>query len=788
MIGPILKTGRMPAVPAAVCLVAGIGLGAWSIGGVTDALLLLLFSACLLGIAAAGRRDRAVTRAAFLLFWLAAGFLSGLARIALPARQARTSFQMLPESAERADRVEGVLVDFWSGEPPRARGRMRAERIRIAGTWHAFPAEMFLFVSGRTPVEEVAIRGDRVRLTGHIEPEDLPASRRDLPLPWPRYRLSVKSALTIEKTSATLLSLLTLPNHWLHGRIPPAGSRGEDFDRNVRGPLSALLLGRTADLDRGMVARYRRGGLYHLLVVSGLHVVLAAGLVLAALALFRVGGKRRDATLCAAVFLFVLVGGANPPAVRAGVVFGIFLVSRLFERPITAGQSIGLSALVLFLVAPREIYSIGTVLTFAAVAGIALFTQPIRELLPRRPEWLFSGLAAALAAEVATAPVLFWRFNLVAAGAWLTAPLSIPLSGALIAAGALLLFFFAFGLFPAPLVALFALGSRALETLAERAAGIAYLRPTPPLWGVLLIATLTLAATLARRRWKILAASGALLLFAFFALRSGESGPARGFSLEALDVGQGDALLLRWARHAVLVDGGGPFDLDARDFGRTRLLPKLLDRGVTRLDGALLTHPHPDHALGLFAVLEELPVGALWRSTGEDEGNLFAALGAVARRRSVPVVTLETGEVVRWSNASLTVLHSGGLLRKKDGINNQSLVVLFERDGRRALLTGDIGAATEEGLLAAGLLHPVHVLKLAHHGSRTSTTPGFVSAVAPKAALLSCGRQNRFGHPHPETLETLSRLRVPVFRTDVSSDVKIELLPLATRLKWRGVL
>ncbi len=127
----------------------------------------------------------------------------------------------------------------------------------------------------------------------------------------------------------------------------------------------------------------------------------------------------------------------------------------------------------------------------------------------------------------------------------------------------------------------------------------------------------------------------AAALFLTFALRPGPAGPELGFSLEALDVGQGDALLLRWGRHALLVDGGGPFELDARDFGRTRLLPKLLDRGVTALDAVLLSHPHPDHALGLFAVLDELSVGRLWRSAGEDEGGLNAALEATARQREI---------------------------------------------------------------------------------------------------------------------------------------------------------
>ena len=151
---------------------------------------------------------------------------------------------------------------------------------------------------------------------------------------------------------------------------------------------------------------------------------------------------------------------------------------------------------------------------------------------------------------------------------------------------------------------------RVLEWTAERAGGATFLRPTPPLWGVLMVGALLVAAARLRSGWgRAAAASGAAGAFLALALRSGPSGPAEGFSIEALDVGQGDAILLRWEDRAVLVDGGGPFDVVSTDFGRTRLIPKLLDRGVTRLDAVLLTHPHPDHALGLFAVLEELPGG-----------------------------------------------------------------------------------------------------------------------------------------------------------------------------------
>ncbi len=271
------------------------------------------------------------------------------------------------------------------------------------------------------------------------------------------------------------------------------------------------------------------------------------------------------------------------------------------------------------------------------------------------------------------------------------------------------------------------------------------------------------------------------------AVRSGRPGPARGFSFEALDVGQGDAILLRWKRRAILVDGGGPFDPEATEFGRTRVLPKLLDRGVTRLDALLLTHPHPDHALGLFAVLEELPVGELWLSAGEDEGGFAARLAGLAAERGVRVRLLAAGERIMLEGANVTVLHSGGQRRKTDAINNQSAVLLVERDGRRALLTGDIGAPTETALVASGALPRVDALKVAHHGSRTSTTPVFLETARPRVAVLSCGRRNRFGHPAPVTLATLSRFGVVLLRTDERSDALVELLPTHTRLDWRGL-
>ena len=192
---------------------------------------------------------------------------------------------------------KGCSTDFWSGEPPRARDDAARRALLGAGDgWRPFPAEVVVFVSGEAPaLVPGGSRRSRARDRAPRAGGAFPASDRDVPLPWPRYRISVKSARLVERRAryAPLAPDVAQPLA-LRARCPPAGSPA--FDRDVRGPLAALLLGRTSELDRGMVARYRRGGLYHLLVVSGLHVVLAAGLVVFALRLLaRSRASARDA-------------------------------------------------------------------------------------------------------------------------------------------------------------------------------------------------------------------------------------------------------------------------------------------------------------------------------------------------------------------------------------------------------------------------------------------------------------------------------------------------------------
>jgi competence protein ComEC len=753
--------GPAPALPLAALAVAGVWVGAFQSGQVRPALALAAVS----GLWAFVRR-RSARGALLPVFALAAaaGYLSGSLRIGRPEKRVET---LLRSSARETPLVvTGRLSSFWSGAPPLRRARIDVAKLERGGEECEAAGQWEVLLAGeQAPLAE---RGDRVRVTGFLREIHVPVSDRDLPGPAPARFLSVKSAGLVQKLSGTLLSRLFWPNVVLERALGRAlADRPQE-----RAAAATLVLGRTGELDRDIRDRFRRGGLYHLVVVSGLHVGLCAALVFELLSAVGCRGRPRDLALGFSLLGFLFLSGAAVPVVRATAVLLVFLLARLLERPVSPMQAVGVAAAGVALAAPLEIFGIGFWLTFSAAFGIAGLSAPVASLFPRRPPWLFGSWAVALAAQAAVAPLLLWRFNLLSVGGLVGSPIEVPVLMAALICALATVGAAALGI-PAAVPAA-GLGAcvRFLEVLSDASAKLASYRPTPPLAAVAALCGLLCVVVFARGRLRWVTAGAWAVLFLFVIFQRPESMPAGGFSVEALDVGQGDAILVRSNGGSLLIDGGGGFDAEQVDFGRTRLVPKLLDRGVVRLDAVALTHPHPDHALGLFAVLSELPVAEFWRGEGADQSEFYQRLESLARTRGISIRTFRVGDRLKWRGASIRCWHSGGRVRKKDPVNNASLVLSVEKAGRRALLMGDAGEPVERELVDAGI-GPTDILKIGHHGSRTSSGIGFLRVVRPRLALISCGRDNRFGHPAREVLENLGHIHAAVLRTDRASDVGV---------------
>jgi competence protein ComEC len=576
---------------------------------------------------------------------------------------------------------------------------------------------------------------------------------------------------------------------------------GAQVSGDAAGFLLTVALGQRAGVGPEVEDGFRAAGATHVLSVSGLHLASVAALVFflvrqAAAAVpglaLRVGaGRIAAAVALPAVLLYTLLTGEAVATERSALMAAVALGSTLAARPFSLATSIALSALVLLVRSPLVVLDVSFQLSFASVIALGLFA---RRLSPQRAPpgtsrwrralgWLGRFGAATLAASVATAPLVAHHFGEITPAAPLGNLALVPLvelvilplglGGALLGAvhpwlgviplaaagGAARLALWLAGLFRGLAPVMLVRFPTWLETAALVVAGGAALRALAP------------GTT---RRWWAVAASALVIAAGSLTARDLLRRTAEGARITFLDVGQGDAAVVEAPGFVAVIDGGGTYD-DSFDTGARVLEPFLRFRGIDRIDLVVLSHPHPDHLNGLFRLLSRFPVGALWTSGDDGRNPRYRQLLEVARQRGVPAPVpraLERGALrLRplgpWLGASIGPPPG-------TSVNDASLVVQLRFAGRAVLFPGDVEADGEAELVgnaAAGLSVASDVLKVPHHGSRTSSSDELLDAVGPSLAIISLGRQNRFHFPRPEVLRRYRQRGVRVLRTDESGAI-----------------
>jgi len=536
-----------------------------------------------------------------------------------------------------------------------------------------------------------------------------------------------------------------------------------DGDRPGLRLARALLLGDGNALPASQREAMRRVGLAHLVAVSGLNVGMVATIFFVLL-LRAPRGPRLAGTLLG-VAAYALLVGPLPSLLRALLMAAAVLGALLLRRLPAALNSLAVSCLLLVLLDPSWVEDLGFQLSVAATGGLLAFSAPLRQRL-RVLGPLATPLAVTLAAQLATLPWSLAAFGRLSPISPLANLVAVPWSAlALVVALAWAVLRLAIG--PAADLLLSLLDGLATPlALLERLPASPWITlPLQAPWWASWAATLLVVTCVARSRPRWSVGLRVCVVIALLVVTA-PAAPPRSPELVMLDVGQGDAILLHDGDATLLVDGGG---WRRPGFGGRVLLPALAALGVRRLDVLAVTHPDSDHCNGATDLLRELPVGQIWAPPGIADTDCGAGLHV----RGAPYVELAAGDAARIGRWRLRVL---GPDRGGEGPDNRrSLVLLAETSGRRVLLTGDLDAAGEATLLrrwgAPALASDI--LKVAHHGSPSSTITPFLRAVHPRLAVISVGAANAYGHPSPKVLASLDRQRVPVLRTDRDGMIRI---------------
>ncbi|WP_199243193.1 DNA internalization-related competence protein ComEC/Rec2 [Vitiosangium sp. GDMCC 1.1324] len=768
---------------------AGLALQTNVVGG-----LFQLMAACAVGVAALGLARLPGSHLGVLLCLGLSG--AGLASLeagadvpdTLPLEEGGTA--VLEGEVERVDRFEDST-----------RLLMAVARVgRGAGSPARFHTS--LYAHGESPS---LLPGQRIRVEARLKPLESASNPGEKDFSATRRRQGL--AFTGSFQTSRML-VLSPPPRWRQELVRTQEGLSEAVravapSADAAALFLTLAAGQRAALDDDLEEDFSRSGLAHVLSVSGLHVAALALMTLALMRrlIVRAGARlqslrRVDARRLAApasvpfVWAYVVFTGNQPPAVRSAVMATMVLMGLALWRRADGLNSLAAAAAILVAWAPSSVVDLSLQLSFLAVFSLLLLTPTLREAIPLPPpdpreshrlkrlfantrETVLETFCASAAVTMASLPLVAGTFGRASLAGLVSNIVCMPLCGLLtgFAAGGAALYVVA-PVLATPLLWGGAWASQVLLWLTRFFAHVPLATMDLPSFG--LTASLLYAAGLAcwalgERHWRLgglLAPVGLALVFLVPRLV-----PEPGLRITFLSVGQGDSVVLSSRGHHVLIDGGGV--PGGADPGLRVVVPFLRASRIERLDLAVLSHPHPDHALGLISALGQVPTSRLWLSAGSADGPLSQQLIAAATGAQVEEVQLGHPSYP-LGDATLEVLGPPVDRELMEGVNDKSVVLLVRHGDVTVLLPGDVEEEGEAALLASGRLGPVSVMKAPHHGSRTSSTEELLERLRPRFVVFCVGRRNRFGFPHPEVEARYRTFGTECLRTDVHGAVTLE--------------
>ena len=550
------------------------------------------------------------------------------------------------------------------------------------------------------------------------------------------------------------------------------------------GLLQALILGDKSEVDPEVRTAFANTGVIHVLAVSGLHVGYVLIILLALTRILRIPwGWDRLAVIIGLVFFVALTGG-KPSVIRAAIMTGLYILAPVVNRPANVWNLIATAAFLILIINPTFIYDLGFLLSFTAVISIIFFYNLFEQIVPERLrisniqnkllKFTWGLFLVSLSAQIGTLPFTVLFFHRLPLISLVANVIIVPLIGVLVALGFALLF-----LNWIPFIG-YTIGNTLwfiAEIIIHLAKGFSKLPfaaidvPKPDFMGILIYCAFILSIyllSLKEKRKLII-----IIILTVFTGGVWNWALVRpGLEVIILDVGQGDATIIKFANQkTMLIDAGLAFR--KKDMGKSVVIPTAKYLGIDKFDYVVMSHPHNDHIGGIRTVLETVPVDTVWDTTVDYSSHTYQSILSTISHYGIAYQHPSKGDIYRIDdNTAIQIFAPDSILiQDEHNLNNWSIVFKLIYGQTSFLFTGDLEHEGERLLMTLGKCLDSDVLKVAHHGSITGTTPAFISAVRPQQALISVGKRNKFKHPSPITTRRLEGAGANIMRTDLQQAI-----------------
>ena len=553
-----------------------------------------------------------------------------------------------------------------------------------------------------------------------------------------------------------------------------------------------IIIGEKINIPDKIKEDFKNANLAHMIAISGTHfsyVILIMTYINNIIKRKRLG----QFLTITVIILFMYITGNTASVIRAGVMAIMVIIASILHKRQDVWNNIAISLLIQIVNNPYIIFDIGLQLSYGVVIGILTFYKNISKIIIKNKKnkmgiYILNTIIITISANIVIIPITLFHFNTISLSFIISNLVASPILG--------LIIIIAFMLICASTILKSLINPfwKILDILLKIFIKITNICANLPLskiyvvtpkiiliilfyFVILLINKITIKSNYKLAKSYLIGSLVIVILlnFAVPILTSKRNN----LEINFIDVGQGDSTLIRVNNKNILVDGGGSLDSSSFDIGEKVLFPYLLDRGVYGIDYIIVSHFDADHCQGIEYVMKNMKVkNAIISGLGQEsnEYNMFISL---AKKQNIKIIHVKKGDIIRIKDAIIKILYPDNEAVEENPKNNNAIVCKIEWQDSSILFTGDIEKEAEMKILKMYESNievlKSSILKVAHHGSKTSSTEEFIRAVDPKVALIGVGKNNKFGHPNSGILERLEGIGCKICRTDKRGEITIKI-------------